>query len=95
MWNPESGEYDTYLSQVDGSERQLVGAGVHQPAFSPDGDWLAVNGEQSLRENLLLWSSLGMPVGTDGTEFGGADFGVPGRYLSAGPSASVRLVWYW
>jgi tetratricopeptide (TPR) repeat protein len=54
VWNPDSGEYDTYLSQAGGSERQLVAAGVHQPAFSPDGRWLAVNGEQSLRENLLL-----------------------------------------
>jgi hypothetical protein len=51
--------------------------------------------QNDLRENLLLWSAVSLPVGADGTEFGGAASGVPGLYLSAGPSASVQLVWYW
>jgi len=51
--------------------------------------------QNDLRENLLLWSSLAVPIGADGSEFGGADSGVSGLYLSAGPSASVQLVWYW
>jgi hypothetical protein len=51
--------------------------------------------QNDLRENLLLWSAVALPIGADGTEFGGAASGVPGLYLSAGPSASVQLVWYW
>ena len=51
--------------------------------------------QNDLRENLLLWSAINVPVGADGTEFGGAASGVPGLYLSSGPSASVQLVWYW
>jgi len=51
--------------------------------------------QNDLRENLLLWSAINFPVGADGTEFGGAASGIPGIYLSSGPSASVQLVWYW
>jgi hypothetical protein len=51
--------------------------------------------QNDLRENLLLWSALNLPLGANGTEFGGAATGVPGVYLSSGPSASVQLVWYW
>jgi hypothetical protein len=51
--------------------------------------------QNDLRENLLLWSAINFPIGGDGTEFGGAATGVPGLYLSTGPSASVQLVWYW
>jgi hypothetical protein len=51
--------------------------------------------QNDLRENLLLWSAINVPVGADGTEFGGAATEIPGVYLSSGPSASVQLVWYW
>jgi hypothetical protein len=51
--------------------------------------------QNDLRENLLLWSAINLPVGADGTEFGGLDTDIPGVYLSSGPSASVQLVWYW
>jgi len=51
--------------------------------------------QNDLRENLLLWSAVNVPIGSDGTEFGGAATEIPGLYLSSGPSASVQLVWYW
>ena len=51
--------------------------------------------QNDLRENLLLWSAINLPIGADGTEFGGAATEIPGVYLSSGPSASVQLVWYW
>ena len=51
--------------------------------------------QNDLRENLLLWSAINVPIGADGTEFGGAATGIPGLYLSSGPSVSVQLVWYW
>jgi hypothetical protein len=51
--------------------------------------------QNDLRENLLLWSAINIPIGANGTEFGGATTSVPELFLSAGPSASVQLVWYW
>jgi Tol biopolymer transport system component/tetratricopeptide (TPR) repeat protein len=54
VWNVETGQYDTYVAKVDGSERRLVVEGMHQPAFSPDGRWLAVNGERHERLNLFI-----------------------------------------
>jgi len=51
--------------------------------------------QNDLRQNLLLWSAISVPIGADGTEFGGAATEIPGVYLSTGPSASVQLVWYW
>jgi tetratricopeptide (TPR) repeat protein len=53
VWN--GNKYDTYLAQAkDGSGRHLVVEQMHQPAFSPDGNWLAVNGEQSEHMNLFI-----------------------------------------
>jgi len=54
VWNAEKGTYDTYVANADGSDRQLVAAEMHQPAFSPDGQWLAVNGERGEYLNLCI-----------------------------------------
>ncbi len=54
VWNGEIGRYDTYVANADGSGRQLVVEQMHQPAFSPDGAWLAVNGEKSDHMNLFI-----------------------------------------
>ena len=51
--------------------------------------------QNDLREDLLLWSSISVPIGADGTEFGGGPSGLPELDLSTGPSASIQLVWYW
>ena len=51
--------------------------------------------QTDLRETLLLWSAVNVPVGADGTEFGGIPTQMPGLFLSSGPSVSVQLVWYW
>ncbi|MBN1656815.1 MAG: PD40 domain-containing protein [Anaerolineae bacterium] len=53
-WNIALGHYDTYIARPDGSDRRLVATQMHQPAFRPDGEWLAVNGEQPLHLNLHL-----------------------------------------
>ena len=39
---------------ADGAARRLVAESAHQPAFSPDGAWLAVNGERKAHENLAI-----------------------------------------
>jgi hypothetical protein len=51
--------------------------------------------QNDLRENLLLWSAVNLPIGADGSEFGGAASGIPELTFSSGPSVSVQLVWYW
>ena len=51
--------------------------------------------QNDLVQNLLLWSAINLPIGANGTEFGGPATEIPGLYLSSGPSASVQLVWYW
>ncbi|NLF14581.1 MAG: FHA domain-containing protein [Anaerolineaceae bacterium] len=53
-WNRERGGYDTYVANADGSGRALVVEYMHQPAFSPDGAWLAVNGERGDYMNMFL-----------------------------------------
>lgn len=47
------------------------------------------------RESLVLVGSVNLPVGADGTEFGGLPTDVPGLYLSSGPSLILQLGWYW
>ena len=54
VWSAQSGKYDTYVANVDGSGRSLVAAEMHQPAFSGDGKWLAVNGQRSNYEHLCI-----------------------------------------
>ena len=51
--------------------------------------------QNDLRENLMLWSAITVPIGADGTEYGGPATSLPGRFLSTGPGASLQLVWYW
>jgi TolB protein len=53
-WNADTGQYDIYVSEAGGTGRYLMLTGASQPAFSPDGQWLAVNGERHLQENLLV-----------------------------------------
>jgi tetratricopeptide (TPR) repeat protein len=54
VWNGETGAYDTYIANVDGSGRRVVASEMHQPAFRPDGAWLALNGERSEHMNLFV-----------------------------------------
>jgi tetratricopeptide (TPR) repeat protein len=55
VWNAQRGKYDTFVAQArDGSGRSLVVEEMHQPAFSPDGTWLAVNGERPEHLNLFI-----------------------------------------
>jgi Tol biopolymer transport system component len=54
VWNADAHRYDTYVAKADGSGRHLVVDGMHQPAFSPNGAWLAVNGEKPDFMNLFI-----------------------------------------
>jgi tetratricopeptide (TPR) repeat protein len=64
VWNADNAKYDTYLANTDGSGRRLVADQMHQPALSPDGAWLALNGTRTNSEHLILMKS----DGTDSRE---------------------------
>jgi hypothetical protein len=38
--------------------------------------------QYSLGDNMTFLGSLNVPLGSNGTEFGGPESGIPGRYLS-------------
>jgi len=46
------------------------------------------------KQNLLLLGSLNLPIGSDGTEYGGIDAPLEGMYFSTGPSLFAQLAWY-
>jgi len=50
--------------------------------------------QNDLRENLVLLGALNVPLGPNGSEFGGIGTDLPGLYLSSGPSIFVQLAWY-
>jgi len=50
--------------------------------------------QYSLSDNMTLLGSLNVPVGADGTDFGGADSGVPDRYLSFELGVFAQFAWY-
>jgi len=48
----------------------------------------------SLADNMVLLASLNVPVGPNGSEYGGIDTGIPGLYLSSGPGLFAQFAWY-
>jgi len=48
----------------------------------------------SLSDNMTLLGSLNVPMGGNGTEFGGVDPGVQDRYLSLGAGIFAQFAWY-
>jgi hypothetical protein len=55
---------------------------------------LQVVTQYSLSDNMTFLGSLNIPLGANGTEFGGPDSGVPGRYLSTDAGVFAQLTWY-
>jgi len=50
--------------------------------------------QYSLSENMTFLGSVNVPMGANGTEFGGPESGVPGRYLSTDAGVFAQLAWY-
>jgi hypothetical protein len=48
----------------------------------------------SLADNATLLGSLNIPLGSNGSEFGGIESGAPEQYLSSGGGVFVQLAWY-
>ena len=47
-----------------------------------------------LRQNLLLLCALNVPIGPAGSEYGGIETPIDGRYFSTGPGIFAQLAWY-
>lgn len=50
--------------------------------------------QYSWKQNLLVLASLNIPVGPNGSEYGGTPAPVNGRYFSTGPGLFAQLAWY-
>ena len=48
----------------------------------------------SLSDNSLFIGTLSVPVGARGSEFGGIESGIPGRFLANGVSVFLQYAWY-
>ncbi len=48
----------------------------------------------SLSDDMTFLASVNLPLGPNGTEFGGIDSGLAGRYLSGGPGLFAQIAWY-
>jgi hypothetical protein len=60
-----------------------------------DGSMLAqLVSTYDFKQDWRLLTALGIPVGAAGTEFGGIDAGVAGKYLSTGLNVYLQLAWY-
>ncbi|MGB7451414.1 MAG: hypothetical protein WBM36_04725 [Lysobacterales bacterium] len=46
------------------------------------------------KQDIQLLAALNLPIGPDGSEYGGIDSVRPGLYISTGPSLFVQLAWY-
>jgi hypothetical protein len=55
---------------------------------------LQVVTQYSLGDNLVFLGSANVPLGADGTEFGGIRAGLPGLYLSTSAGLFAQLAWY-
>jgi len=57
LWN--GAKYDVWVANVDGSGRTIIIGEMRQPAFSPDGSRIAVNGEAHYHMNLHVANANG------------------------------------
>jgi len=48
----------------------------------------------SLSDNMTFLGSLNIPMGANGTEVGGPESGIPGRYLSMDAGVFAQFSWY-
>jgi hypothetical protein len=46
------------------------------------------------KQNLMVLAALNLPIGPDGSEYGGIESPADGQYFSTGPSIFAQLAWY-
>ncbi|MGQ9627997.1 MAG: TolB family protein [Anaerolineae bacterium] len=59
VFNLQTGKYDIYVANADGSNRHLVADQMRQPAFDPGGGRLAANGDKNMRMHLFVMNADG------------------------------------
>jgi len=59
-----------------------------------DSVMLQLLSQHDLQQDLQLMLALNLPFGSDDSEFGGIESGVPDRPLSVGASVFIQLAWY-
>ncbi len=55
---------------------------------------IQIVGQYDWKENLLVLGALSLPVGEEGSEYGGPESQIEDRYFSSGPSVFLQLAWY-
>ncbi len=55
---------------------------------------LQVTAQGSLGDNAVFIGTVNVPLGKNGSEFGGIESGLPGRFLSQGPGVFLQFAWY-
>ena len=55
---------------------------------------LQITTNYSLGDNMTFLGSINVPIGANGTEFGGIESGLPGLYLSSGAGVFAQFAWY-
>ena len=48
----------------------------------------------SIADNMTFLGNINMPLGGDGSEFGGIESGLPGAFLSSGPGLFAQFAWH-
>jgi len=59
-----------------------------------DSALLQIVTQNSLGDNLLLLGALGIPLGPNGSEYGGIETGITGSYFSTDLNVFLQLAWY-
>ena len=62
--------------------------------ISDGGALLQLVTQNEIAENFVVLGAINVPLGTDGTEFGGIDTSMPNQFLSRGLGFFVQLAWY-
>ncbi len=50
--------------------------------------------QNNLGDNLTFLGALNLPIGPDGSEYGGIETGEPGQFFSTGPGVFAQIAWY-
>ena len=50
--------------------------------------------QRDLHQDVVLLGAFTVPIGPDGTEFGGIESGEPGTFLSQGPGLFLQIAAY-
>lgn len=55
---------------------------------------LQLTSTYSLSDNMTLLANINIPIGANGSEFGGIDSGIPNRYFSTDAGLFAQIAWY-